>query len=173
MAGSKSTQTRFVRHISICYTSLRLLFLIIMHLLMLMYLSSAAYGRHSGYSLVVTMVQDSCFLIQLHYFCTPQKARVGMYSRCLCLTNLVCVLFDPAIPTSSFNFILVILLPYTVRQGNRRSGWEVLISLLVLRNFLLSSVSTLEQELHVDAMAVYDKAPATKFDASSGSSSLY
>ena len=28
-----------------------------------------------------------------------------MYSRCLCLTNLVSVLFDPAIPTSSFNFI--------------------------------------------------------------------
>ena len=42
-------------------------------------------------------------------FCTPQKASVGMYSRCLCLTNLVCVLFDPAIPTSSFNFIVFIL----------------------------------------------------------------
>ena len=38
--------------------------------------------------------------------CTPQKASVGMYSRCLFLTNLVCVLFDPAIPTSSFNFIV-------------------------------------------------------------------
>ena len=34
-------------------------------------------------------------LIQFHYFCTPQKANVGMYSRCLCLTNLVCILFDP------------------------------------------------------------------------------
>ena len=32
-----------------------------------------------------------------------------MYSRCLSLTNLVCVLFDPAIPTSSFNFIVFIL----------------------------------------------------------------
>ena len=39
-------------------------------------------------------------------FCTPQKASVGMYSRCLCLINLVCVLFDPAIPASSFNFIV-------------------------------------------------------------------
>ena len=26
-------------------------------------------------------------LIQLHYFCTPQKASVGMCSRCLCLTS--------------------------------------------------------------------------------------
>ena len=43
-------------------------------------------------------------------FCTPQKASVGMYSRCLCLTNLVCVLFDPAIPTSSFNFIVFLYL---------------------------------------------------------------
>ena len=40
-------------------------------------------------------------LIQLHYFCTPLKASIGMYSRRLSLTNLVC---DPAIPTSSFNF---------------------------------------------------------------------
>ena len=39
-------------------------------------------------------------------FLHPSKASVGMYSRCLCLTNLVCVLFDPAIPTSSFNFIV-------------------------------------------------------------------
>ena len=49
---------------------------------------------------------DGSEYILLHYFCTPQKASVGMYSRCLCLTNLVCVLFDPAIPTLSFNFIV-------------------------------------------------------------------
>lgn len=63
--------------------------------------------------------------------------------------------------------------PYTVRQGNRRIGWEVFITPLVFRNFLLSSVSAFEQELHTDTIAVYDKAPATKFVASSGSSSLY
>ena len=56
-----------------------------------------------GCSLVVTMVQDSQ---SVALFCTPQKASVGMYSRCLCLISLVCVLFDPAIPTSSFNFIV-------------------------------------------------------------------
>ena len=32
-----------------------------------------------------------------------------MYSRCLSLTNLVCVFFDPAILISSFNFIAFIL----------------------------------------------------------------
>ena len=65
-----------------------------------------------------------------------------------------------------------ILLPYTVRQGNRRSGWEVLMSPLVLRNFL-NSVSVLAPELHADTIAVYDKAPATKSDASLGSSCLW
>ena len=47
---------------------------------------------HNGSSLSV--------LIQLHYFCTPQKASVGMYSYLL----FVYILFDLAIPTS-FNFI--------------------------------------------------------------------
>ena len=81
-----------------------------MHLLMLMYLLSTVYGRHGGCSLVVTMVHDR----KLHYFCTPQKASVGMYSRCLSLTNLVCVLFDPIIPTSSFNFIVLYM--YTTKN---------------------------------------------------------
>ena len=63
-------------------------------------------------------------------------------------------------------------LPYTVRQGNRRSGWEVLTSPLVLRNFLLSS-ELVEQELHADTIAVYDKAPVTKSDASFGRSCLW
>ena len=58
---------------------------------------------------VLWLSQWFMVMIQLHYFCTPQKASVGMYSRCLCLTNLVCVLFDPAIPTSSFNLLFFIL----------------------------------------------------------------
>ena len=41
-----------------------------------------------------------------------------MYSRCLCLTNLVCVLFDPAIPTSFFNFIVFF---YTCAIRNKLS----------------------------------------------------
>ena len=45
MAGSRSTQTRFVMDNRICYTSLRFFFSIIMHLDVL---SSAACGRHSG-----------------------------------------------------------------------------------------------------------------------------
>ena len=100
MAGSKSTQTRFVRH---------------KHLL---YIPSLAFLDYYAPINVDAFVEcgmweifrlfSSCHdglwlsvLIQLHYFCTPQKASIGMYSRCLCLTNLVCVLFDPAIPTSS------------------------------------------------------------------------
>ena len=36
-----------------------------------------------------------------------RKANVGLYSGCdYPYTNLVCVLFGPAIPTSSFNFIV-------------------------------------------------------------------
>ena len=54
---------------------------------------------HKGSSLSV--------LIQSHiitdYFCNPQKASVGMYSSIR--LSLVCILFDPAIPTSFFNFI--------------------------------------------------------------------
>ena len=44
--------------------------------------------------------------VVLLIFCTPQKASVGMYSRCLSLINLICVLSDSAILTSSFNFIV-------------------------------------------------------------------
>ena len=87
IAGSKSTQTRFVRDNRINYTSLNLLYLIITHLLMSTYLSNEVCGRHSGCSLVVTMVPwddqfDSIACIITGYFCTPQKASVGMYSRC-------------------------------------------------------------------------------------------
>ena len=79
---------------------------------MLTYSLSAACGRYSRCSLVsVTMpVRDGFDSVALLIFCTPQKASVGMYSRCLSLTNLVRVLFDPAIPTSSFNFIVFLYL---------------------------------------------------------------
>ena len=64
MAGSKSTQTRFVRDNCIYYTSLRLLFSIIMHLSCLL----SALDLHVGDT-------TGCF-------CTPQKASVVMYSGC-------------------------------------------------------------------------------------------
>ena len=62
----------------------------------------------TGCSLVVTIVRVSIVLL-LAIFCTPQKASVGMYSRCDYRLSLVCVLFDPAIPTSFFNFIQLFL----------------------------------------------------------------
>ena len=91
---------------------------------MSMYLLSVACGRHSGCSLVVTMVQDSQF-----YFCTPQKASAGMYSRCLSLTNLVCVLFDPAIPTSSFNLFFT---PRACARGKVIGGVVVVVVVVVV-----------------------------------------
>ena len=62
MAGSKSTRTRFVRHKHLLYIpSLTFLdYYAPSYVIMLIYnLSSVACGRHSGCSLVVTMVQDS------------------------------------------------------------------------------------------------------------------
>ena len=62
----------------------------------------------AGCSLVITMVrvyQFSFNHIITGFFCTPQKANVGMYSRC---DYLVCVL-DPAIPTSFFYVIQLFL----------------------------------------------------------------
>ena len=56
-----------------------------------------------------------------------------MYSRCLCLTNLVCVLFDPAIPTSSFNFIVF----YTCNNMGQPTAEE--LSKLVQRGILVSA----------------------------------
>ena len=54
MVGSKSTQTRDNR---IYYTSLRLIFSTIMHLLMSTCLLSAVRGRYLGCFLVVVMVR--------------------------------------------------------------------------------------------------------------------
>ena len=64
MAGSKSTPTRFVRHKHLLYIpSLAFLdyYAPIAINVVMMYLSSVACGRHSGCSLIVTMVQDSRF----------------------------------------------------------------------------------------------------------------
>ena len=67
MAGSKSIQTRFVRDNCIYYTSLRLLFLIITHLLVSMYLLSEVCGRHSGPSChdggMVSLIQSHALLL--------------------------------------------------------------------------------------------------------------
>ena len=58
-----------------------------------------------------------------------------MYSRCLCLTNLVCVLFDPAIPTSFFNFvvsILVIIWHLVMRMSKKRYSHALCIEQALL-----------------------------------------
>ena len=114
MAGSKSTQTRFIRDNRIYYTSLRLLFFIITHLLMSTYLSSEVCGRYSGYSQLSRWWNgqfDSIICITTGYFCIPQfeSKRRDVQQMRLSLTNLVCVLFDPAVSTSSFNFIQLFL----------------------------------------------------------------
>ncbi len=53
-----------------------------------------------------------------------QKASVGMYSECDYPQNLVCVLFGPAIPTSSFNFIqlffILVSVPFLLPSGQSR-----------------------------------------------------
>ena len=43
-------------------------------------------------------------------FCTPQKQVYGYIVDMIIPTNLVYVLFDPAIPTSSFNYIQLFLI---------------------------------------------------------------
>ena len=67
---------------------------------------------------------DLTVLIQSHYwlFCTPQKASVGMYSRVDAIISCSCT-FDPAIPTSFFNFIqlfLYLLNNFRMRRGVRK-----------------------------------------------------
>ena len=59
MAGSKSTETRFVRHKHLLYIPL-LAFLYYAPINVDVYVSAAC-GRHSGCSLVVTMVRVSQF----------------------------------------------------------------------------------------------------------------
>ena len=65
--------------------------------------------------LVVTMVRVFLFIfnrIITDYFCTPQKASIGMYSRCGYIYSCLCT-FYPAIPISeshsSINFLFNIL----------------------------------------------------------------
>ena len=89
MAGSKSTQTRFVRDNCIYYTSLRLLFFIITHLLMSIYLSSEVCGRHHQSQVIssyhdggmVSLIQSHALLLVI-FASLNLKASVGMYSRC-------------------------------------------------------------------------------------------
>ena len=52
-----------------------------------------------------------------------EKSKRRDDSRCLCLTNLVCVLFDPAIPTSSFNFI--VFYTCTIRIALNNSSGDI------------------------------------------------
>ena len=108
IAGSKSTQTRDNR---IYYTSLRLLFLTVMHLFMSTCLLSAVCGRYSGCSLVVSF--DSIALLITGYFCTPQKASVGMYSRYDYLL-LVYFLILPSLLHSSIYSIFFNNIPISV-----------------------------------------------------------
>ena len=63
MAGSKSTQTRFVRHKYLLYIPLLafLSYYAPIHVDVFVKCHCAACGRHSGCSLVVTMVPDSQF----------------------------------------------------------------------------------------------------------------
>ena len=90
MAGSKSTQTRFVRDNCIYYTSLRLLFFIITYLLMSTYFNiewSTCKWKTFRVFLVVTMVGWSVWFNHMHYYrlffaSLNLKASVGMYSRC-------------------------------------------------------------------------------------------
>ena len=113
MAGSKCTQTRFVRHKHLLYIPL-LAFLYYAPINVDVFVKYKC-GKWETFRLFSGCHDGSWLsvLIQLHSdFCIPQKASVGIYSRCLCLTNLVCVLFDPAIPTSSFNFIVFILVSF-------------------------------------------------------------
>ena len=51
-----------------------------------------------------------------HVHDNRKKASVGMYSKInvIISTNFICVLFDPTIPTSSFNFIVFIFVMYRI-----------------------------------------------------------
>ena len=67
-----------------------------MHLLMLnqMYLLSAACMWETfRFSSGCHDSSGESVLIQFHYFCTPQKANVGMYSRCLYALQILFVYF--------------------------------------------------------------------------------
>ena len=50
----------------------------------------------------------------------------------LSLTNLVCVLFDPAIPTSSFNFIQLFLYLLTIRLACNKGNSSTVIWIVPL-----------------------------------------
>ena len=111
MAGSKSTQTRFVRHKHLLYFP---------SLAFLDYYAPinvdvfVECGMWETFRVVPWLSQwfrivsfDSVVL-----FCNPQKASVGMYSRCLSRTNLVLTLPSLLYPSIVLFFILVSVLFY-------------------------------------------------------------
>ena len=110
MAGSKSIQTRYVRDNCIYCTSLCLLFLIITHLLMSMYLSSEVCGRLIQ-ALVVTMVGWSVWFNCIRYYwlflhSSKSKRRDSVYSRCDYPLQILFVYFLilPSLLLPSINF---------------------------------------------------------------------
>ena len=118
IARSKSIQTRFVRDNRIHYTSLHLLFLNITPLLFLMCLSSEICGDlQVSYLLRWWDGQfDSIACIITGYFCTLQKASVGMhrmYSRCdyPLQISFVSFLILPSLLHPSFYSIVFIVVP--------------------------------------------------------------
>ena len=113
MAGSKSTQTRDIDN-RIYYASLRLLFSTIYYAPInvdtfvecgMWEIFRLFPSCHKGLSLSV-LIQS---YIITDYFCNPQIASVGMYSRYDYRYLLFVSFFDPAIPTSFFNFIQLFL----------------------------------------------------------------
>ena len=91
MAGSKSTQTRFVGTITSTihpYTC---------------FLKGAKTVISSTRKSRVLKEQVRCMMI-----------KKSKHRDVIIPTNLVCVLFDPAIPTSSFNFIQLFLYLYNI-----------------------------------------------------------
>ena len=119
MTGSKSTQTRFVGityHIH--YTSLRLLFFIIMHLLMSMYLSSEVCGSLTDIQVIpschdggmVSLIQSHAYILLAIFASLNLKASVGMYSRCdypLQLESCLCI-FLSCHPYFILQFYLIV-----------------------------------------------------------------
>ena len=109
MAGSKSTQTRDNR---IYYTSPRLLFSTTVHLLIMVDVFVDC-GMWEIFVQVVPQLSrwfGFISLIQSHYywlFLYPSKSKRRDVQQMR--LSLVCVLFDPAIPTSFFNFVFILV----------------------------------------------------------------
>ena len=119
MAGSKSTQTRlgiitFTIHPYACFSRLSCSYwwwpvgaILNLNLLCYRHVGEIHYA-HMGWGIISFDRRITAWLVNS---CTYLKSSVGLYSGC---DNLICVLFDPAIPTSSFNlfnyFLYLLLL---------------------------------------------------------------